>query len=149
MNKWTYRGLRIAEEVQSWSKDRTKIGACLMRPNHTIASVGYNGLPPGLDDDEILKDRALKNTMVMHAEENAIHNCGDHNMKDYTMFVYGLYPCAHCASVIVSKGIKRVYGLAVHSSPDWAVSCANALMVFRQAECDFVPVDIYEYKGLK
>ena len=130
MNKWIVRGLKLAEEASTWSKDRSKIGACLMRPDHKIASYGYNGLPPGLDDEEILKDRELKNKIIIHAEENAILNCSDPSLENYSLFVYGLNPCNHCASVIASKGIKYVYAVATVDSPQWYKTLDITIMVF-------------------
>jgi dCMP deaminase len=43
---WDRYFLDIAEEVSKASKDpSTKVGAVIVRPDRTVASLGYNGLP--------------------------------------------------------------------------------------------------------
>jgi deoxycytidylate deaminase len=41
--------MKVAE---GWSKDpSTKVGAVIVRPDLTVASIGYNGFPRGMSDD--------------------------------------------------------------------------------------------------
>ena len=48
-NKWETRFLEMARLVSGWSKDpSTKVGAVIVRPDKTIASVGYNGIAIGV-----------------------------------------------------------------------------------------------------
>jgi dCMP deaminase len=137
-NKWDNRFINLAKTVSSWSKDGTKVGAVIVRPDKTIASVGFNGLPPGMNDDDYFpldrrdsSARVEKNLMVLHAEENAVLSCTDASMKDYSIFIYGLHPCAHCASVLARKGIGQVSSVGKFH-PDWEASVKAAQKVFSQ-----------------
>ena len=114
--KWTPRFLRMAREVAGWSKDpSTKVGAVIVRPDRTIASLGYNGFPRGVaDTSEIYKDRDKKLRRVVHAELNAILNARE-PLKDCTMYVWPFQPCAHCMAAIIQSGITRV--VTIRSDP--------------------------------
>lgn len=98
--------------ISKLSKDpRTKVGALILRPDFSIASLGYNGFPKGFPDtDEYWNDREIKNKIVKHAEENAFHFCMDQSLKDYSMIVTH-FPCSRCAGDIVQRGIGTVYYL--------------------------------------
>ena len=56
LDKWDKRFIKLARTVSEWSKDATKVGAVLTRPDHSLVSVGFNGLIPGMDD-ALLADR--------------------------------------------------------------------------------------------
>ena len=62
LSKWDERFIELARLVAAWSKDpSTKVGAVIVRPDRTVASVGFNGFARGVDDtEERLNDRALK-----------------------------------------------------------------------------------------
>lgn len=110
--KWDDRFLSLAELVASWSKDpSTKCGSVIVRPDRTIASVGYNGFPRGCDDsDEFYADRDLKLSRVVHAELNAILNARE-PLHGYTMYNHpaGWGPsCDRCSAHIIQAGIARV-----------------------------------------
>jgi len=50
-DKWHKRYVNLAEYIAQWSKDpSTKTGSVIVRPDNTIASVGYNGFPRGIED---------------------------------------------------------------------------------------------------
>jgi dCMP deaminase len=74
IDKWDGRFLDLAVFVGDWSKDpSTKVGAVLVRPDRTIAGLGFNGFPRGvLDHPERYDDRPTKYEMVVHAEMNAL-----------------------------------------------------------------------------
>ena len=107
--KWDQRFLDLAKLVASWSKDpSTKVGAVIVRPNRTVAALGYNGFPRGvLDHEERYADRDQKYPMVVHAEMNAIINSRE-SLEGCTLYVTPLPPCAQCAGVIIQRGIARV-----------------------------------------
>jgi len=67
--KWDRRFLEMAGLVASWSKDpSTQVGAVIVRPNKTIVSVGYNGFPRAVRDDQSLyQDRPTKLMRTVHA----------------------------------------------------------------------------------
>lgn len=48
IEKWDARFLDLAVFIGDWSKDpSTKVGAVLVRPDRTIAGLGFNGFPRG------------------------------------------------------------------------------------------------------
>ena len=107
---WDRRYLALAELVASWSKDpSTRVGAVIVRPDKTIASLGFNGFPRRIKDDPaLLADREEKYRRVVHAEMNAILNCKDPSMEGYTLYVWPMPPCDRCAAAIIQTGISRV-----------------------------------------
>ncbi len=114
IDKWDSRFLDLAKHIAQWSLDpSTKVGAVIVRPDHTIASVGYNGFPRGIADDNRLKIRETKYQLVVHAEVNAVVNARE-PLHGYTL--YGGVPtkysptCNECAKVVIQSGIKRVVG---------------------------------------
>lgn len=129
---WNNRFLALAHHIAQWSKDpSTKVGAVIVRPNKTIASVGYNGFPRGVDDShERLSNREQKYPRVVHAEANAILNCPERPI-DCHLYVT-LAPCAPCASLVIQSGIKRVY--FPRTLPErWMESNGIALSMFAEA----------------
>jgi len=107
-NKWISRFLDMANMVSSWSKDpSTKVGAIIVDKQKRIISVGYNGFPRGVEDNqERYDDRPLKYSLVSHAERNALDNA-DVPLKVTSMFVT-LLPCSDCAKGIIQRGVKAV-----------------------------------------
>lgn len=109
VDRWDHRGLELARVVGSWSKDpSTQVGAAILRPDRTVASVGFNGLPRGvLDSRRRLVWRRLKYRMARHAEMNAIQFARE-SLQGHTLYVSPLWPCAQCAGAIIQAGIARV-----------------------------------------
>ena len=112
---WDEFFMRVAVAASMRSKDpNTQVGACIASSDHRILSVGYNGTPVGLDDDEFpwgasndpLHD---KHSYVIHAEANAILNYRGNlrYMADATAYVT-LFPCQECAKTLVQAGIGEV-----------------------------------------
>jgi dCMP deaminase len=105
--------LDVAQRYSQLSKARRlKVGAVVVK-NDRIISIGYNGTPPGWDNncEDELPDGSLKTKPeVLHAEENAIgklarsHEGGD----GATMFLTHA-PCAQCAKLILVSGIRQVF----------------------------------------
>lgn len=103
------RFLAMAHAVaQIWSKDpSTQVGAVVVGDHPGQIAIGYNGLPPGLDDTpERLENREIKYQLTMHAEANALAN------------VYGFtprvlycthHPCVRCAlAILAARTVRRV-----------------------------------------
>lgn len=107
---WDYRYGEMARLIASWSKDpSTKVGAVIVRPNKSIASMGFNGFPPNVEDkEEWLNDRDEKLKRMIHAEHNALNYCEHDNITTSTIYVYPLHPCEHCAQRIINRGITKV-----------------------------------------
>jgi dCMP deaminase len=142
MTDWDSRFMEMAALVASFSKDpSTKCGAVIVRPDKTIASMGFNGFPRGCDDDpEIYADRELKYSRVVHAEVNAVLHCRDPFPLDgYTMYTYpgNMSPtCDRCATVVIQSGIRHIVHQFVDGSTfaeRWKVPCENALRMYEEA----------------
>lgn len=131
---WDRRFLGLAQHIAGWSKDpSTKVGAVIVRPNKTIAGLGFNGLPRGVpDSDDVLNNRELKYATILHAEVNAILHARE-PLDGYTLYVWPMHPCSNCASVIAQSGIGRV----VTETSDiarWKGSFDRAAWVLAEAE---------------
>ena len=133
MTDWDERFLQLAQHIAQWSKDpSTKVGAVIVRPNRTIASVGYNGFPRGVNDDERLNDRPYKYAMTVHAEANAILSANE-RLDGCTLYVTPLSPCSSCASILIQSGIKRGVAYMPHQPGHWADSFAIARTMLDEA----------------
>ena len=137
--KWDRRMLSLADEVASWSRDpSTQVGAVIARPDHTVASFGFNGFPRGVDDaEERYANREVKYALVVHAETNAIVNA--HGIvRGHTMYLT-LPPCSTCAGVIVQAGIARVVAFmpSAEQRERWQKSMAMAELVLREGGVQF------------
>ncbi len=110
------------------SKDpKNQIGACIVQ-NNRILSVGYNGATIGFPDEKFPWDSLgekegnvlqIKDTFVVHAEQNAIDNFrgNKRELEDATIYVTW-FPCNECAKRIIQNGIKHVVYARMYSKPD-------------------------------
>lgn len=107
MSKWDDRFYAMAQEVATWSKDPdVKVGAVAVSPDRRRFSVGYNGFPRGIaDEDGRLNDKELKNLLTVHAEQNVVYNGGD--LTGWTLYATRA-PCVECALAIIQAGFARV-----------------------------------------
>lgn len=110
MYKWDIRFLRLAREVSTWSKDpSTKVGAVITDPENRVVSLGYNGFPRHIHDDEDLyADRDQKYKRVVHAEQNAILFAEKKNLYGCTLYTYPIPPCLNCTPFIIQTGIRKI-----------------------------------------
>lgn len=111
MTDWDERYLNLAQHISTWSKDPSrKIGAVVVGDGGQILSIGYNGFPRGIKDDERLHNRETKYPLVVHAEMNAIYNAtlNGISLRGSTLYVWGLPVCSDCARGVIQVGIKRV-----------------------------------------
>ena len=112
---WDEFFMRVAVAASMRSKDpNTQVGACIASSDNRILSVGYNGTPYGLGDDEFPwgdSDDPLhdKHSYVIHAEANAILNYRGtlRDMSGARVYVT-LFPCQECAKTLVQAGIGEV-----------------------------------------
>lgn len=136
--KWHIRFLKLAEHISTWSKDpSSKIGACIVDNHRRIISTGYNGFAVGVDDTvERLENRDIKYKIILHAEENAI-NFAKQSVDGCSLYVSGLPPCAHCASLIIQSGIKNVFAWDRDIPERWRESVDLTIQLFREAGVNF------------
>lgn len=140
MSDWDTRFIGLAKEVSTWSKDpSSKVGAVIVRPDKTICSLGFNGFPRGIADDERLLDRQRKYDIIIHAEENAIISAKE-DMAGYSLYVYPYPPCCRCAARIIQSGITRIIFPGFPWPARWVESFQSSLDIFSEAgiECSAV-----------
>ena len=112
MTKWDERFLELAELVSTWSRDpSTKCGAVIVRPDKTIASIGFNGFPMTMHDSKkAYSNREEKYSRIVHAEVNALIFAKE-NAKGYTLYTYPCIPCDRCVVLMIQSGIKRIVSI--------------------------------------
>lgn len=103
---WDKYGLEIAKAASYRSEDPyLKVGACVLRIDRSIISIGYNGAASGVDID--WGDRDSRRSYVIHAEINALRYCTPDQTRGGYMYVTH-HPCLECIKVIASYGIDTV-----------------------------------------
>lgn len=128
---WDEFFMKVALAASERSKDpNTQVGACIADANHRILSVGYNGTPQAIADDDFpwgSSDDPLfdKHSYVIHAEANAILNYRGSlkDMNGATVYVT-LFPCHECAKTLAQAGIGEVVYLddKYEGTPDNLIS---------------------------
>ena len=116
---WDNYFMAIAKLSAMRSKDpSTQVGACIVSSDNRILSMGYNGAPNGLNDDEFPWDREgeplnTKYLYVCHAEMNSIMNYrGNKRDLEGAKLYVDLFPCNECAKMIIQAGIKEIIYLS-------------------------------------
>lgn len=142
---WQHFYLRLAQQVATGSKDgSSKFGAVLVRPDKTLASIGFNGFPKRMiDDPRYLGEpeyRSEKYARIVHAEANCLNYNRDFNTDGFHLFVNG-HPCDRCALRIASTGITHVY---YEEKPDfetrWAESLVTAKTIFAESQITLISI---------
>ncbi|MBJ7448557.1 MAG: hypothetical protein JHC81_13570 [Brevundimonas sp.] len=144
-DKWDERYVRLAAHIAKWSKDpNAPIGAVIVSPElGRIISVGFNGFPINIEDnEERLDDTETKLSMVIHAEENAILFAG-RAARDCHIYVVGKPVCVHCALLIIQSRITRVIAIKPDFSSDskWNTPGKRALEMFTEAGVEFSEIN--------
>ena len=139
--KWHKRFLEIAEFISTWSKDpSTKVGAVIADKDNRIVSTGYNGFPRGVKDTiERYANRDIKYKIILHAEENAI-SYAKVDLTDCTLYISGLPPCAHCASLIIQSGIKTVVVRKQEVPERWIESMELSKQILKEAGVKLIEI---------
>jgi len=134
--KWKQRFLELARHVSQWSRDpSTKVGAVIVRPDKSVASIGFNGFPQGVSDaEERYTNRDLKYELIVHGEINAI-SFTQECIHGYTLFTYPFLPCTRCAGIVIQNGIKQVIAptLPEHLVARWSQSISLTKSIFDEA----------------
>lgn len=115
--------------ISARSKDpHNRVGACIVNSDNKVLSVGYNGLPKGMNDDTFdwassgektgIK-KNIKDYYVVHAERNAILNYRGSldDLRGSTLYVTW-FPCTECTKEIIQVGIKKVVYLRMYSKKE-------------------------------
>ncbi|MBQ6384814.1 MAG: dCMP deaminase family protein [Lachnospiraceae bacterium] len=120
---WDEYFMGVAMLSAARSKDpNTQVGACIVSENNRILSMGYNGFPNGVSDDEFPWNREgdpleSKYFYAAHGELNAILNYRGGSLEGAKLYVT-LFPCNECAKAIIQAGIRTV----VYDSDKYALT---------------------------
>lgn len=127
------------------SKDpSSQVGACIVDDDLKVVSIGYNGMPKGLDENKLSweKNEGLDNKYlyVCHAELNAILNARNGQaLKGCTVYVT-LFPCNECAKAIIQSGIKKIVYLSDKYNGTLQNEASKKLL-------DLAGIEVVPYKG--
>ena len=145
--KWRDRMINLAKHVSEWSKDKSKVGAVLVSKKGGDITLGYNGFPFGVKDDDRYDEKKTKLNIIVHAEVNAIVAAGS-RAADGHLYVVGKPICARCAGPIIQSGIKRIFAaepLSEFEAPkveeghtDWHEIGRLAITMLREAGVDCI-----------
>jgi dCMP deaminase len=120
---WDEYAMSIAEVVAKKSKDPWhKVGAVILREDYSIASVGYNGFPQGVEEDWSYREERRK--FVIHAEQNALRYT---NPGEGKTLCSTLLPCRDCLKTIAAYKIKRVIYKDVYKTDPIALDIAEKM----------------------
>lgn len=139
-SNWDRRFIGLAKHISEWSKDpSTKVGCVVVGEHNEVRSMGFNGFPRGIEDDDRLKDREAKYTIICHAEENAILNASltGTSLHRCVCYVYPFPPCTRCARMIIQAGISEVVVPPCAIPERWLsdFETARGLLEEAQVEC--------------
>jgi len=104
---WEQYAYSLAEIAAKKSKDPyTKVGCCLLRHDNSIASLGYNGFPAGME--ESWENRIERRKYVVHSEINALRYI---KPNECYLAATTLLQCNDCLKSLAAYGIKKIiYG---------------------------------------
>lgn len=101
---WEQYALKLAEVASLKSKDPyVKVGCCLLRHDHSVASLGFNGFPTSMEED--WSDRDERRKYVVHSETNALRYT---KPNECYLAAVTLLPCNDCLKSLASYGIKTI-----------------------------------------
>ena len=106
-----FMGIALLSSLRS--KDpNTKVGACIVDEDNKVVSIGYNGMPRHIDEENLSWNKGegldSKYLYVCHAEFNAILNTRNGSALKNCILYVTLFPCNECAKAIIQVGIKEV-----------------------------------------
>ena len=131
---WEHYAMGLAEAASLRSEDPyVKVGAVVFRHDWSVAGVGYNGAPSGIQID--WSDRDERRKRVVHAEINALRYVRPNEAK---VLACTLLPCSACVRTIAAHGIKTVLFDKVYDIDDLALTL-----------CKEFDIELYSVKEFK
>lgn len=113
---WDEYFIELIKLTSKRSKDpKRKVGACIVDSKKRIIGIGYNGFPRGCNDSDFSWASRTdaksfsdsKHAYVVHAEVNAIINCGTTRLDGHKLYTT-FFPCNECTKIIIQSGIKEI-----------------------------------------
>ena len=118
---WEEYALKLAVVAAQRSEDPyMKVGACVLRHDNSVAGVGYNGPPKGVDIDWSNRDERRRR--VVHAEVNALRYA---RPDECYLLACNLLPCNDCLKMAASYGIKKIVFDKFYDRDDSSLSIAK------------------------
>lgn len=142
---WDEYFMGIALLSAKRSKDpSTQVGACIVDNDNKVVSIGYNGMPRGIADNDLTWEKGeglhSKYLYVCHAEFNAILNIRNgSSLKGCTVYVT-LFPCNECTKAIIQTGIKKIVYLSDKYADTIGMQASRKML-------KLAGVEVEEYKG--
>ncbi len=130
---WDEYFMGIASLSALRSKDpNTKVGACIVDDDNKVVSIGYNGMPKGVDESQLSWNKGegldSKYLYVCHAEFNAILNTRNGSALKGCRLYVTLFPCNECAKACVQVGIKEIIYLDNKYSDTVSVQASKKML---------------------
>jgi len=101
---WEQYGLALARTASLRSEDPWhQVGTALLRADRTVAALGYNGAPSGVEID--WDDRDMRRKFVIHAEANAFRYV---KPGEVALMCTTMMPCLNCLLLAASYRIPRI-----------------------------------------
>lgn len=122
---WPEFAMKLAEVASTRSEDPyVKVGACVLRQDHSIGGIGYNGGPSGVEID--WSDRDTRRQYVIHAEANALRYISP---GEGELLAVTLLPCSNCLTLISCYRITEVYygSIPRFGNPEQCIQVARHL----------------------
>ncbi len=136
---WDQFYLGIAKYASTASKDpSTQTGAVIVSPRNRLVSLGFNGFPEGIADDERLADRETKYEIILHAEVNALVSAA-RDLHGCTLYTWPLLSCSRCASIMIQAGITRVVA-PLNTIERWMENLNLSRKLFEEAGIEILEV---------
>jgi dCMP deaminase len=118
---WEEYALKLANVASERSEDPyVKVGACALRHDNSVAGLGYNGAPPGIEIDWNNRDDRRKR--VVHAEVNALRYA---KPGECSLIACNLLPCNDCLRMISSYGISKIIFQKIYDKDNSSIRLAG------------------------
>jgi dCMP deaminase len=140
MADWDLRFMELAKHIATWSKDKSRQTGCvIVGPAREIRSMGYNGFPRGVFDENTLRhERPEKYLWTEHAERNAIYNAAriGVSVEGCTAYI-PWYPCMDCARAIIQSGIATLVAYRPEfDDPKWGHEFKKVFVMLEEAKVE-------------
>lgn len=122
---WDKYGLTLARSASFRSEDPyLKVGACILRPDRSVAGIGYNGAAPGVEIEWANRD--ARRSYVIHAEQNAFRFTTPTEVRGGFLYI-SHHPCLECIKITASYGIKQVMYVDLIDSNTYDLEAINKI----------------------
>lgn len=144
-DKWDIRFLQLAKLVSTWSKDpSTQVGACIVRPDKSVCSVGFNGFAKNMNDHSALyADRETKYSRIIHGEINALLFARE-PVQGYALYTWPFLPCDRCCVQMLQAGIARFVAPAPSGEilSRWEAALEKTKSYIGEARAEWIEFDM-------